>query len=247
MALTLIIIFCVGLLLGLAAGIPALKRRSRSVEFEPAEDVSEERDGDLFSEYVETDEAPKEYAEDFSDDPAFEDDPSYVDYEVDEAVDTEAVPEPTDDTDQGIGEITVVPRPEPEIIEGRLLGPGAARTTKYDAARCAEFVTALGDDVLERAAVMFQVLTDRGHVDSLSLATALDSTPARLGGILTARLKRRATDMNLELPYDVKRVQGRTTWRDHSGIAERMVIAIRSERGTRARGAPSDPTMTRGL
>lgn len=237
MALVLIIIFCVGLLLGLAAGIPALKRRSRSLEIELFENFDDGYDEELFSEYVDTDESLEEYEMGFSDDPALHDDAESVIYENgavsgNGTVSGEAVPHAS--------------RPDPERINGKLLlGPGASRTTKYDERRCAEFASALGDDVLARAAVMFQVLKDRGHVDSPSLAEALDTTPARLGGILTARLKRRANDMDLELPYDAKRRQGRTTWRDHSGIAARMVAAIRAERTNRSREAQAD-TLIRG-
>ena len=238
MLLTLIIIFSVGLLLGLAAGIPALKRRSSSVEIELYEYLDDYND-ELFSEYVDTDLPLEEYEQGFSDDPDLDDEFDNFAYENGEVevgelvVDEGLHGQPTD-------EIPATSRPEPERIGGRLLlGPGAPRTTAYDEKRCREFVSALGDDVLQRAGVMFQVLKDRGHVDSISLAKALDSAPARLGGILTARLKRRASDLGVELPYDAKRADGRTTWRDHSGIAGRMVTAIREERATRAREARS--------
>jgi hypothetical protein len=117
----------------------------------------------------------------------------------------------------------------------------ASLNPDFDGATCSLFVAGLGEQVRARAAVMFELLRRHGVIDSLQLASALGITPRELSGYLTTPLKRRASALQLPLPFDGGKgtepyggVRSpspdmdpeRTHWQDRDGIAERMLAAI---------------------
>jgi hypothetical protein len=103
----------------------------------------------------------------------------------------------------------------------------------YDAETCARFAEPLGDDVLDRAIVLFEELSANGRADSPTICGRIGAEPRSIGGMLTARLKRRAVELELPPPYDARRAEGTTVWKDRDGIAPRMLAALRSERERR--------------
>lgn len=126
----------------------------------------------------------------------------------------------------------------------------------FDPATCARFSADLGDGVLERAWVFFDLLARDGVTDSVALSGALDITPRELSGYLTTPLKRRAGALRLPLPFSGGRgaeAYGgirspspdmdpqRTHWQDRDGIARRMLSAIEAERHTRLRASATKP------
>jgi hypothetical protein len=111
----------------------------------------------------------------------------------------------------------------------------------YDDPTCERFVGELGEQVRERAGVMFGLLDRQGVIDSVHLASALGITPRELSGYVTTPLKRRAKMLRLPLPFAGglgSEVYGgipspspdmdaeRTHWQDRDGIARRMLKAL---------------------
>lgn len=112
----------------------------------------------------------------------------------------------------------------------------------YDEPTCKRFVGELGEQVRERAWVMFGLLDRQGVIDSVHLASALGITPRELSGYLTTPLKRRAKALRLPLPFagglgseayggipspSPDMDAERTHWQDRDGIAGRMLNALK--------------------
>jgi hypothetical protein len=115
-------------------------------------------------------------------------------------------------------------------------GPGP-----WDAAACAAFAGGLGDQVLARAVVLFALLEADGEVESGELALALGlPRPQLLAGAVNTRLKVRARELGLPLPFDggsSRAARGVTTWRDRAGTAGRVLAALEAEQRRRAGSA----------
>jgi hypothetical protein len=176
--ITLVIIFAIGVLLGIAFGLPALRRSP----------VGRERDVDVVR-------------------PA----------QPGEIADRDAPPEPAQDQPEDLSNPT-------------------AEAAGYDTPTCLAFVSTLGDGVIERALVMFEVIAAEGRIDSTELAERLSIAPSTLGGRLTGWLNRRAQNLGLEPPYVVERGEGRTVWRDRDMIAPALLEALRREAAERGVG-----------
>jgi hypothetical protein len=131
-----------------------------------------------------------------------------------------------------------------EALERATLSPG------FDEATCVRFVEDLGDGVLARARMLFELLDRDGVVDSVALAETVGITPRELSGYLTTPLKRRAAALKLPLPFSGglggEQYGGipspspdmdpqRTHWQDRDGIARRMLAAIALELDTRSK------------
>lgn len=104
---------------------------------------------------------------------------------------------------------------------------------RYDHATIVEFLSPLhlGDSVLLRARVFFNQLAEEGRVGSLELVALLKlKGPTSIPANLTNPLKKRATRLGLEVPWDeTADREDRTVWVDRDGIAERMLEAIDKE------------------
>jgi len=123
-----------------------------------------------------------------------------------------------------------------------ILAPNADSTNlsaDYDERTAALFVEGLGDEVLQRAYILFAILsvTESGgdaSIDSIELARMLDlSTPRNIASVLTNSLKRRAKKLGLPVPWTQSTTSdNRTRWtgRDKDGAqARRLMYAIRAE------------------
>ncbi len=115
-------------------------------------------------------------------------------------------------------------------------------TGPWDAAACAAFAAGLGDAVLARAVVLFGLLDADGEVESGELALALGlPRPQLLPGAVNTRLKVRARELGLPLPFDggsSHETRGPTVWRDRDGTAGRVLAALEAERRARAGSRP---------
>lgn len=104
---------------------------------------------------------------------------------------------------------------------------------RYDHRTIVEFLSPrhLGDSVLLRARVFFTQLAREGRVGSLELVELLDlKGPTSIPANLTNPLKRRASRLDLELPWEETADRAdRTVWEDRDGIAARMLAAIEEE------------------
>ncbi len=111
----------------------------------------------------------------------------------------------------------------------------------WDAGACAAFAEGLGDGVLARAIVLFALLDADGEVESGELALALGlPRPQLLAGTVNTRLKVRARELGLALPFDggsSHGARGATVWRDREGTAGRVLAALEAERRRRAGSA----------
>lgn len=108
----------------------------------------------------------------------------------------------------------------------------------YDEATCQLFVSRLGDKVLPRARIMFElILRNNGKVDSQTLRAEIPGarTTSHLSSLLTNPLKRRAHALNLPYPWIPFWSCGRMAWSDYDGISERMQAALSREILRRAR------------
>ncbi len=112
----------------------------------------------------------------------------------------------------------------------------------WDAAACAAFAEGLGDRVLARAVVLFALLEADGEVECGELALALGlPRPQLVPGAVNTRLKVRARELGLPLPFDggsSREARGPTVWRDRAGLAGRLLAALRAEQRLRA-GSPA--------
>jgi hypothetical protein len=114
----------------------------------------------------------------------------------------------------------------------------------YDAVTCRAFAEGLGDAVLERAVRLFALLAEQGEAESGEVALVLDlARPQLIAGAVNTRLKVRAGELGLPLPFDggcshtaVGRPR-RTVWADRDGIAARMHAALRAEQARRRAAA----------
>jgi len=109
----------------------------------------------------------------------------------------------------------------------------------------------LGDTVLLRARVFFGRLAKEGRVGSLELVELLGlKGPTSIPANLTNPLKKRATRLGLEKPWDeAADREDRTVWVDRDGIAERMLRAIDEEVERLASFLPTfeDPSFIPGV
>lgn len=129
------------------------------------------------------------------------------------------------------------------VARGFVVGEGSAPapssySANYDDATCKQFLNPnhLGDRVVDRAQVFFQLLERKGEVSSPDLVTALGVKGARsVPANLTNPLKKRARKMGIPVPWtETSTPDGlRTVWKDRDGIAARMVRAIEEERKDR--------------
>lgn len=115
---------------------------------------------------------------------------------------------------------TLVAAPTSEEIEER-----------FDAETCAEFVTALGDTVLENVRPFFHVLAADGQIGSLQLANNLGvGSPRNIPSVLTTPLKRRAKALGLPNPWLEAADDGdRTVWIGTGSVPERLELAAAAE------------------
>lgn len=115
-------------------------------------------------------------------------------------------------------------------LEKRPLRASSPRSG-YDAATCAEYVSELGQGVINRATDFFSKLDAGGRIGSLELAQVIGTnTPRNIPANLTNSLKQRARKMGLDVPWDeTVDADNRTVWLDRAGIAARMVEALRAE------------------
>ncbi|MDH3225914.1 MAG: hypothetical protein OEM67_02340 [Thermoleophilia bacterium] len=105
----------------------------------------------------------------------------------------------------------------------------------YGPALCLEFASGLRDEVLERAIVLFGLLSRYGSVDSVTAANALGVTPRELPGLIITPLRRRADALALPSAYMAERDERtrRRRWRDRDGVAGRLreaAITIKTAR-----------------
>ena len=129
------------------------------------------------------------------------------------------------------------------VARGFVVGQAPTTTpstysAKYDDATCKQFLNPdhLGDSVLDRAKLFFQLLDQKGEVSSPDLVAALGVKGARsVPANLTNPLKKRARKMKIPVPWtEASTPDGlRTVWKDRDGIALRMVKAIEQERRNR--------------
>lgn len=129
------------------------------------------------------------------------------------------------------------------VARGFVVGQAPTTTpstysAKYDDATCKQFLNPdhLGDSVLDRAKLFFQLLDKKGEVSSPDLVAALGVKGARsVPANLTNPLKKRARKMKIPVPWtEASTPDGlRTVWKDRDGIALRMVKAIEQERRNR--------------
>lgn len=129
------------------------------------------------------------------------------------------------------------------VARGFVVGQAPTTTpstysAKYDDATCKQFLNPdhLGDSVLERAKLFFQLLDQKGEVSSPDLVAALGVKGARsVPANLTNPLKKRARKMKIPVPWtEASTPDGlRTVWKDRDGTALRMVKAIEQERRNR--------------
>lgn len=112
-------------------------------------------------------------------------------------------------------------------------GRPVASHGRYDQRTIVEFLSPLhlGDTVLLRTRVFFGRLAKEGRVGSLELVELLGlKGPTSIPANLTNPLKKRATRLGLEKPWDeAADREDRTVWVDRDGIAERMLRAIDEE------------------
>lgn len=111
-------------------------------------------------------------------------------------------------------------------------------SSTYDEATCRQFLNSdhLGDSVLDRAKIFFELLDKDGAVSSPDLVAALGVKGARsVPANLTNPLKKRARKLKITVPWtEAATPDGlRTIWKDRDGIASRMVKAIDLERKER--------------
>jgi hypothetical protein len=103
-----------------------------------------------------------------------------------------------------------------------------------------EFVSALGDVVVENALTFFGLLAGGGEVTSLQVAEAIGvATPRNIPAVLTTPLKRRAKALGWDAPWIEGALGERTTWSDRDGLASRMVPALAAEKARRGSGGAS--------
>lgn len=129
------------------------------------------------------------------------------------------------------------------VARGFVVGQAPTTTpstysAKYDDATCKQFLNPdhLGDSVLDRAKLFFQLLDQKGEVSSPDLVATLGVKGARsVPANLTNPLKKRARKMKIPVPWtEASTPDGlRTVWKDRDGIALRMVKAIEQERRNR--------------
>jgi len=100
----------------------------------------------------------------------------------------------------------------------------------FDEAGCAEYVGGLGTKVLPSAATFF-IMLSKGPVNSIALADALSlSSPRLISSTLTNSLKKRSKALAIPRPWqESENSDGRTTWIDSNGIANRMNAALQQE------------------
>jgi len=94
------------------------------------------------------------------------------------------------------------------------------------------FVSRLGDTVLPRARIMFDLIhQNNGTVDSETLRASIPGarTTSHLSSLVTNPLKRRAHALNLPYPWIPFWSCGRMAWSDYDGISERMQAALSRE------------------
>lgn len=107
---------------------------------------------------------------------------------------------------------------------------GRPHRGRYDEQTIVAFLAPrhLGDSVLLRARAFFGRLAGGGRVGSRELVELLDlKGPTSIAANLTNPLKKRATRLGLEVPWqETHDRENRTVWRDRDGIAERMLRAI---------------------
>jgi len=129
------------------------------------------------------------------------------------------------------------------VARGFVVAPAPITTpstysAKYDDATCKQFLNPdhLGDSVLDRAKLFFELLDQKGEVSSPDLVAALGVKGARsVPANLTNPLKKRARKMKIPVPWtEASTPDGlRTVWKDRDDIASRMVEAIGQERKSR--------------
>jgi hypothetical protein len=127
-----------------------------------------------------------------------------------------------------------------QALAGR---PGEQREdplSRYDTEACRQFVSPLhlGDTVLLRARVFFQLLQERGRVNSLEVVEALDlKGPTSIPANLTNPLKKRSARLRLSPPWrEAADRDNRTVWIDQQGNAKRLLAAIEEEIRSRRLG-----------
>ena len=129
------------------------------------------------------------------------------------------------------------------VARGFVVGQAPSTTpstysAEYDDATCKQFLNPdhLGDSVLDRAKLFFELLDQKGEISSPDLVAALGVKGARsVPANLTNPLKKRARKMKIPVPWtEASTPDGlRTVWKDRDGIASRMLTAIEQERRNR--------------
>lgn len=113
---------------------------------------------------------------------------------------------------------------------GRIPAPSPAQRSDsaYDEAVCAEFVSSLGDKVLQNGRAFFGALDERGKIGSLDLAALLDvRSPRNIPAVLTTPLKRRARSLGLGYPWeDSADHTNRTVWVSIDRVTKPMLAAV---------------------
>ena len=105
----------------------------------------------------------------------------------------------------------------------------------YTEAVCREFADGLGDTVLARAQLLFEIFEEHGTVESEELAQLLDTETKRLGGQLATPLRRRANQLAVDPPYEIVVTdEGARIWHPAGGAEAHLghaLSAAHSERG----------------
>jgi hypothetical protein len=129
----------------------------------------------------------------------------------------------------------------PELAASEEMGQSAEIVSAYGDDTCREFVSALGETVLENAAIFFRALRTDKTIGSLELAELLGvASPRNLPSILTTPLKRRARALGLPVPWNTSAdADDRTVWRSPPDVVRRMQRAINAELRSRELSAAS--------
>lgn len=98
----------------------------------------------------------------------------------------------------------------------------------WDEAGAAEFVAGLKPEVVDRALELFHALARPPHsIDAPRLAERLGAgSPREIAGLLTTPLKRRASATGHPIPWQERRLDGRTVWSDRNGSATQISKAL---------------------
>jgi hypothetical protein len=102
-----------------------------------------------------------------------------------------------------------------------------------------ELADGLSDEVLERAAVLFELLEREGAADATAVAEALGVSPRALPGLLLTPLRRRVDALGAPMPFQSGRNEttGGRRWQASGADARGMRHAVEATRRARTRSA----------